>query len=166
MFTGNLLYHQQNFTDQSTPLKILVDADACPVAIKTILFKAADRAKIAVHLFANHSLKVPPSPYIRFTQVAAGFDIADHEIVKQLEKGDLVVTQDIPLADEVISAEATAITPRGELLTSANIKSRLNMRDFMDTLRGSGVQTGGPPPLSQQDKQQFANHLDRLLAKR
>ena len=147
-------------------MKILVDADACPVAIKTILFKAADRAKVHVHLFANHGIKVPPSPFICFSQVGAGFDVADHEIVKQVCDGDIVITQDIPLADEVISANATAITPRGELLTAANIKSRLNMRDFMDTLRSSGVQIGGPAPLSQQDKQQFANHLDRLLAKR
>ena len=147
-------------------MNIWVDADACPVAIKSIIFKAADRTQVETYLLANHPLKIPPSKFIRFMQVSSGFDVADDEIVKRVSAGDLVVTQDIPLADEVITKGATALSPRGELFTKHNIKSRLNIRDFMDTMRASGVQTGGPPPLSQSDKQTFANHLDSILAKR
>ena len=144
-------------------MKIWVDADACPVAIKEILFKAADRTEIMTTLLANHSLRIPPSKFIKFVQVTSGFDVADDEIVKRLSKGDLVITQDIPLASEVIDNGATALNPRGELYTTSNIRARLNIRDFMDTMRASGVQTGGPPPISQADKQAFANNLDRIL---
>jgi len=146
-------------------MKIWVDADACPVVIKEILFKAADRTKITTTLVANHHLKTPPSRYISFMQVSAGFDIADDEIVKKVVEGDLVITSDIPLADEVITKKAYALSPRGELYTASNIKSRLNIRDFMDTMRASGIQTGGPAPLSQSDRQAFANHLDSILNK-
>jgi len=144
-------------------MKIWVDADACPVVIKEILFKAAERTKIPITLVANHHIRIPPSRVIHFMQVSSGFDVADDEIVKLVEKNDLVITSDIPLADEVISKSAIALSPRGELFTKENIKSRLNIRDFMDTMRASGVQTGGPPALSQSDRQAFANHLDRLL---
>jgi len=144
-------------------MKIWVDADACPVVIKEILFKAAERTKITTTLIANHSIRIPPSRVIHFMQVSSGFDIADDEIVKRVEKNDLVITSDIPLADEVISKSAVALSPRGELFTKENIKSRLNIRDFMDTMRASGVQTGGPPALSQSDRQAFANHLDTIL---
>lgn len=144
-------------------MKIWVDADACPVVIKEILFKAAERTKIQTTLVANHYLRIPPSRVIHFMQVKSGFDIADDEIVKRVEKNDLVITSDIPLADEVISKSAIALSPRGELFTKENIKSRLNIRDFMDTMRASGVQTGGPPALNQSDRQAFANHLDSIL---
>ncbi len=139
-------------------LKIWVDADACPVVIKEILFKAANRTKIETTLVANHAMNLPPSRYLNFIQVGSGFDVADNEIV-----GDLVITSDIPLADEVITKGGLALSPRGELLTADNIKSKLSMRDFMDVIRSSGIQTGGPSPLSQSDRQAFANHLDRWL---
>ncbi|KGJ93009.1 YaiI/YqxD family protein [Colwellia psychrerythraea] len=144
-------------------MKIWVDADACPVVIKEILFKAADRAKIAITLVANHYVRIPPSPFISFMQVSNGFDVADDEIVKRVEANDLVITSDIPLADEVIGKSGIALSPRGELYTKENIKSRLNIRDFMDTMRASGVQTGGPSALNQTDRQNFANHLDRII---
>lgn len=146
-------------------MKIWVDADACPVVIKEILFRAAERAKIDTVLVANHFLKTPPSKYITFSQVSAGFDVADNEIVKRCERNDLVITADIPLAAEVVEKGCLALNPRGELYTDSNIKQRLNMRDFMDTLRSSGVQTGGVAPISQADRQMFANNLDKLLAK-
>lgn len=145
-------------------MKIWVDADACPVVIKEILFRAAERKQIQVTLVANHQIRIPPSKYIHFLQVPSGFDVADNEIVKRLEKGDLVITGDIPLASEVIDKGAMALNPRGEMYTTENIKQRLNMRDFMETMRSSGVEVGGgPPPLNQKDRQTFANHLDRLL---
>ncbi|WP_159821259.1 YaiI/YqxD family protein [Colwellia sp. 20A7] len=144
-------------------MKIWVDADACPVVIKEILFKAAERTGIETTLVANHHIRIPPSRVISFMQVNSGFDVADDEIVKRINTSDLVITSDIPLADEVISKSAIALSPRGELFTKDNIKSRLNIRDFMDTMRASGVQTGGPPPLSQSDRQTFANHLDKIL---
>ena len=146
-------------------MKIWVDADACPVVIKEILFKAAERTRVHTTLIANHHLRIPPSSVIHFMQVSSGFDIADDEIVKRVEENDVVITSDIPLADEVISKAAIALSPRGELFTKENIKSRLNIRDFMDTMRSSGVQTGGPPALSQSDRQNFANHLDKILTK-
>ncbi len=145
-------------------MKIWVDADACPVAIKQTLFRAADRTGTQVILVANQFLQIPPSKYISRIQVPKGFDVADNEIVQRCNAGDLVVTGDIPLADEVISKGCTALNPRGEVLTKENIKSRLNMRDFMDTLRSSGVQTGGPAALSSSEKQAFGNALDRWLA--
>ena len=143
--------------------KIWVDADACPKVIKEILFRAADRVGVPVILVANQPIHVPRSPHIRSIQVAAGFDVADNHIVQQLETGDLVITADIPLAAEVIDKGCRALNPRGELYTTENIRQRLNMRDFMDTLRGSGINTGGPPALSQADRMAFANQLDRLL---
>jgi uncharacterized protein len=146
--------------------RIWVDADACPVAIKEILFRAAQRAQISVTLVANHALRVPPSPYIRSIQVPGGFDVADNEIVRQVITGDLVVTQDIPLAAAVIDKGALAIHPRGELYTPETIKQRLTMRNFMEELRSAGVDTGGPSALHPRDKQAFANQLDRWLAQR
>ncbi len=146
-------------------MNIWVDADACPVAIKEILFRAADRTRTAVTLVANQSLSVPPSQFIKTLRVSAGFDVADNEIVKRVQTGDLVITSDIPLASEVIDKGALALAPRGELFTAENIRQRLNMRDFLETMRSSGIQTGGPPPLSQTDRQEFANNLDRILHK-
>jgi uncharacterized protein YaiI (UPF0178 family) len=146
-------------------MKIWVDADACPVVIKDILFRAADRTGTSLTLVANQPLQVPSSRFIKTIQVPSGFDVADNEIVKRLEAGDLVVTADIPLAAEVIEKGGHALNPRGELYTQENIRARLNMRDFMDTLRASGVNTGGPPTISQRDRQDFANNLDRFLAR-
>lgn len=146
-------------------MNIWVDADACPVVIKDILFRAARRTGVQTTLLANHHLRVPASPNIAFVQVPQGFDVADNEIVKRVQSGDLVVTSDIPLAAEAIEKGAVALSPRGEFHTADNIRARLNMRDFMDTLRSSGVDTGGPPALSQNDRMAFANHLDSLLAK-
>jgi uncharacterized protein YaiI (UPF0178 family) len=146
-------------------LKIWVDADACPVVIKEILFKAAERTAIQLTLVANQPVRVPPSRYISSIRVSPGFDVADNEIVKSVERGDLVITGDIPLAADVIEKGGHALSPRGERFTTENIKARLNIRDFMDTLRGSGIDTGGPPALSQGDRKAFADHLDRILAK-
>lgn len=147
-------------------MEIWVDADACPVVIKEILFRAAERTGVQVTLVANQALRVPNSRFVKMLQVSTGFDVADNEIVKRVEPGDLVVTSDIPLAAEVIDKGAAALSPRGEMFTVDTIKARLNMRDFLDTLRSSGIESGGPPALSQSDRQAFANHLDRLLAKR
>ena len=144
-------------------MKIWCDADACPVVIKDILFKAANRTATQLTLIANQSVAVPPSKYIKSIRVQSGFDVADNEIVKRMQRGDLVITSDIPLAAEVIDKGGTSLSPRGELYTVENIRSRLNMRDFMDSLRSSGVDTGGPPPLNQSDRKTFANHLDRIL---
>jgi len=144
-------------------MQIWVDADACPSVIKDILFRAAERVGIPLILVANQPLRTPPSRHIRAIQVSAGFDVADNEIVKRVDAGDLVITADIPLAAEVIDKGGHALNPRGEMYTTENIKSRLNVRDFMDTLRASGIQTGGPAPLSQSDRQAFANQLDRWL---
>ncbi len=146
-------------------MKIWVDADACPVVIKDILFRAANRMEVGMTLVANHMLHIPPSHYINFLQVPVGFDVADNEIVKRLVAGDLVITGDIPLAAEVIDKGAHALNPRGELYTVENIKARLNMRDFMDTMRASGINSGGPPALSKSDRQAFANELDKFLTK-
>lgn len=146
-------------------MKIWVDADACPVVIKDILFRAANRTGTLVTLVANQPLQVPPSEFIRTVQVSSGFDVADHEIVKRLEPGDLVITADIPLAAEVIAEGGFALNPRGELYTENNVRARLNMRDFMDTLRASGINTGGPPAINQRDRQEFGNSLDRFLAR-
>lgn len=146
-------------------MNIWVDADACPGAIKEILFRAAQRTGLQLTLVANHPLPVPPQANIRMLQVTSGFDVADNKIVELAAADDLVITADIPLAAEVIEKGAHVLSPRGERLTADNIKPRLNMRDFMDTMRSSGMQSGGPPPLNNQDKQRFANHLDKLLAK-
>jgi len=145
-------------------MEIWVDADACPVAIKEILFRAAQRVQIHLTLVANQPVRVPHSKWIRFVQVASGFDIADNEIVQRTQAGDLVITSDIPLAAEVIAKGAHALSPRGERYTKDNIGSRLNMRDFMETMRASGIHSGGPAPMSQTDRTQFANQLDKVLA--
>jgi len=146
-------------------LKIWVDADACPVVIKDILFKAAERTKVDMTLVANHSMRIPPSRYITFLQVTQGFDVADNEIVQRIAVGDLVITGDIPLAAEVIEKGGHALNPRGEMYSTDNIKQRLAMRDLMDSLRSSGVDTGGPSAMSQSDRQKFANSLDGFLTK-
>jgi uncharacterized protein YaiI (UPF0178 family) len=147
-------------------MRIWVDADACPVAIKEILYRVANRAGIELTLIANQMLRVPPSPWIRALQVPSGFDVADQRIALEAEAGDVVVTADIPLAALVVAKGAVVIDPRGELLDKGNIQERLTMRNFMETLRNSGVETGGPAALSSADKQAFANQLDRLLARR
>lgn len=145
-------------------LSIWVDADACPRVIREILFRAAKRVERPLVLVANHAIAVPSSPWIRSLQVAQGFDVADNLIVQQVSEGDLVITADIPLAAEVIEKGAGVISPRGEQFTRNNIRQRLNMRDFMDTMRASGEVGGGPPALGERDKQAFANALDRYLA--
>ena len=147
-------------------MAIWVDADACPNVIKEILFRAADRTQTPLTLVANQNIRVPPSRFIRSVRVAAGFDVADNEIVRLCEAGDLVITADIPRAAEVLAKGAAAINPRGERYTEATIRERLTMRDFMDTLRASGIQTGGPDSLSQRDRQQFAAQLDKWLLER
>ncbi len=147
-------------------MQIWVDADACPKAIKDILFRVAERTKITTTLVANQFLQTPPSRYIKLLQVASGYDVADNEIVKCLSAGDLVITGDIPLAFEVICKGGHALNPRGERYTQDTIKERLSMRDFMDTLRGSGIDTGGPAALSSKDIQAFANQLDKFLVQR
>jgi len=147
-------------------VKIWVDADACPGAIKDIVFRAAERTKVPAVFVANQFLRLPPSLHVRSIQVPKGFDVADNHIAASVQAGDLVVTADIPLAAEVIAKQAHALNPRGELYTVENVRERLNMRDFMDTLRAGGVQTGGPPAFSKADAQAFANQLDRLLAQR
>ena len=147
-------------------MKIWVDADACPVVVKEILFRAADRTGVELTLVANQPLATPSSANISTLQVPKGFDVADDEIVKRLDAGDLVITSDIPLAAEVIEKGGHALSPRGELHTTENIRARLNMRDFLDTMRSSGVEMGGgPAAFGQRDKQEFANNLDRFLTK-
>ena len=146
-------------------MQIWVDADACPKVIKEILFRAAERRKIKLTLVANKLLYCPPSKVIQAIQVPAGFDVADNKIVELTAPGDLVVTADIPLAADVIARGGHALNPRGELYTKDTIQERLSMRNFMDSLRGSGVETGGPPIFSQSDRQAFANQLDKFLVK-
>lgn len=146
-------------------MQIWVDADACPGVIKEILFRAAERKQIQTVLVANQLIRHPPSPWIRAVQVPKGFDVADNHIVDSASVGDLVITADIPLAAAVIDKGAHALNPRGEFYSKENIRQLLDMRNFMDTLRSSGVETGGPASFSQADRQTFANQLDRLLAK-
>ncbi len=146
-------------------MQIWVDADACPLVIKEILFRAAERAQITLTLVANKLLRTPPSPWIKAIQVEAGFDVADRKIAELVQGGDLVITADIPLAADVIERGGHALNPRGEFYTKENIQERLTLRNFMDELRGSGVNTGGPAVFSQGDRQAFANQLDRFLAK-
>ncbi len=147
-------------------MTIWVDADACPKVVKEILFKAANRKEVELILVANHYMQVPKSKWIRFIQVEQGFDVADNYIVQNVIEGDLCITQDIPLADELLDAGAQVLTPRGDAMTKQNIKQRLNMRDFMETMRSSAVEMkGGPAAFGQKDKQSFANSLDRYLAK-
>ena len=145
--------------------RIWVDADACPKALREIILKAAKRVAIKAIFVANHNLGIPITSYSAFVQVSSGFDVADDYIAEQISAGDLLISNDIPLADQAITAGALVINMRGDELTQANIKSRLNLRDFMDTMRSSGVQTGGPPPLSQRDRANFANALDRFLTR-
>lgn len=145
---------------------IWVDADACPIVIREILYKAARRAEVVTTFVANHHLTLPKSPFIRFQPVSSGFDVADNWIVQHIQAGDLLISGDIPLADEAISKKAEVLNTRGERLTKENIKSRLNIRDFMDTLRSSGIQSGGPSALGAKERQAFANALDRWLARR
>jgi uncharacterized protein YaiI (UPF0178 family) len=148
-------------------MQIWVDADACPGVVRDILFRAAARTGVDLTLVANQPLTKPSAPNIRMLQVSHGFDVADAEIVRRLEAGDLVITNDIPLAAEVIAKGGHALSPSGEMHTKDNIGARLNMRDFLDTMRSSGVEMGGgPAAYSQRDKQAFANALDRFLAKR
>lgn len=146
-------------------MRIWVDADACPAVIKEILFRVAERRRLETILVANQPVRVPKSRYVRAVQVASGFDVADNEIVQRLEPGDLAVTADIPLAAEVLAKGGHALNPRGELYSTDTIQAKLTMRDFMDTLRASGVHTGGPPALGQADRKAFADQLDRLLTR-
>lgn len=146
-------------------MKIWVDADACPAAVKEILFRAADRVEMQLTLVANRPVRIPPSPNIRFIQVPHGFDVADGKIAELASRGDLVVTSDIPLAAQVIEKGVIALNPRGERYTRDNIGEALSLRNFMDGMRGAGVQTGGPPAFSHADRQAFARELDRLLSK-
>lgn len=144
---------------------IWVDADACPNLIKQILYRAAERTGIALCLLANQPIAVPPLPNISMVQVKQGFDVADNEIVRRVQSGDLVITSDIPLADEVLSKGGLALSTRGEMFSSSTIKSKLTMRDFLDTLRGSGIHSGGPAQMGETEKRRFANALDAYLAK-
>ena len=144
-------------------MAIWVDADGCPSAIKEILFKAAKRTRMQLILVANRAMVVPRSPFITARLVSSGFDVADREISERAQPGDLVVTSDIPLAAEVIEKGCYALSPRGELYSADSIRGRLNMRDFLDTLRSSGINTGGPSALNQGDRKRFADNLDRLL---
>jgi len=146
-------------------MHVWVDADACPVVIKDILFRAAERTNLLLTLVANQPLKIPRHKRISSLQVGQGFDVADNEIVRRVSEGDLVITADIPLAAEVIGQGALALSPRGEQYNKNNIEARLTMRNFMDTLRSSGVNTGGPPALNQADRKAFADQLDKILAK-
>ncbi len=145
-------------------MKIWVDADACPVVIKEILYRTAERTHTLVTLVANQPLKIPKSAFIKFLRVGSGFDVADHEIVKQISPGDLVITADIPLAAEVVDNGALALNPRGELYSTENITSRLYVRDLMESFRATGIETQGPPPMGQKDRQLFANNLHKLLS--
>jgi len=146
-------------------MHIWVDADACPVAVKEILFRAAERLQISMTLVANKPLRTPPSRFVRMVQVPRGIDVADGEIARRLERGDLVVTADIPLAADVVARGGHALNPRGEFYTPDNIRERLALRDFLEEQRGSGVQTGGPPPLDKTDLKRFADQLDRFLTR-
>ncbi len=144
-------------------MQIWVDADACPKVIKDILFRAANRTKTPLILVSNQLLDIPASPFISKIKVPHGFDVADNHIVKHMQKGDLIITADIPLADAVIDKEGIALNPRGELYSKSNIKQRLSIRDFSTQLRNSGVNTGGPNKISQREIQAFANYLNRYL---
>jgi len=146
-------------------MQIWIDADACPKVVKEILFRASQRTGIPITMVANQYIPKPSSPLIKAVQVSQGFDEADNYIVDNLAAGDLLITADIPLASDAIDKGAHVINPRGEEYTIENIKQRLNMRDFMEQMRSIGEASGGPPPLNQSDRQQFANALDRLLAK-
>jgi uncharacterized protein YaiI (UPF0178 family) len=146
-------------------MKLWVDADACPKVIRDVILRAAERTNMTCTFVANHVIPLPRRDNIHFQQVQSGFDVADNEIVRRADAGDLVITSDIPLADELLTKKVMALSPRGELFTDDTIKARLNIRDFMETMRSSGIQTGGPSTLSQTDRREFANHLDRIIAK-
>lgn len=146
-------------------MPVWVDADACPVPVRDMLCRAANRWKVTVTFVANQRVNVPPSPYIQTRQVPQGFDVADNEIVELLSTGDLVITQDIPLAAEAIEKGASALSPRGQPFTPDNIRQRLAMRNFLEEMRNAGQMTGGPPSFSQSDKKAFADQLDRWLQK-
>ncbi len=153
-------------TDLFHTMTIWVDADACPTLIRDILYKAARRTGVPLTLIANQYIRTPKALNITSVQVSQGFDVADNEIVKRAQLDDLVITSDIPLAAEVMEKGAHALTPRGELYEMDTIRQKLNLRDFMDSMRSTGVQVGGgPPPMNAADRQQFANHLDRYLTK-
>lgn len=145
-------------------MHIWVDADACPLAVKEILYRAAERLEVPLTLVANKLLGVPRSSWIRAIQVSRGFDVADNEIARRLEPGDLVITADVPLAADVIAKGGHALNPRGELYTTENIRERLQTRDFLEKLRETGVQTGGPAPFDNADRKRFADQLDRFFA--
>ena len=151
---------------EQIPFTIWVDADACPIVIREILYRAAIRERTTLVLVANQFIQTPRSDHIRKIQVAQGFDVADDTIIERISPGDLLITSDIPLAAGAIDKQAFVLSPRGEQFTRSNIRSRLNMRDFMDTMRASGIHSGGPPPLGQRDRQTFANHLDKILTSR
>ena len=146
-------------------MRILVDADACPRPVKDLLIRLAERREILVTFFANHWLTLPTSKFLSFEQVEKGFDVADQRIVTLVESGDLVITADIPLADEIIKKGAIGLNPRGELYTEENVRERLSVRDFMQDLRDSGLQTGGPPPFGVKDKERFANSFNKELTR-
>jgi len=147
-------------------MQIWVDADACPVVIRDILFRAAQRTGVTMTLVANKPVRYPAAENIRFMQVPPGLDAADRRIVESMSDGDLVITADVPLAAAAIEKGGVALNPRGELYTVENVRECLSVRNFLDELRGSGVNTGGPPALSLRERQMFANQLDRLLARR
>ena len=146
-------------------MKIWVDADACPVVIKQILFRAAERTRVPMTLVANQPMRIPQATGIDFVLVESGFDVADNEIVKRLSPGDLVITADIPLAADVIAKGGHALDPRGEMYSADTIKARVTMRDFMETLRASGIHADGTPAFRQSDRKAFAGQLDRFLAR-
>ncbi len=146
-------------------MRIWVDADACPGAIKEILFRAADRVRVELTLVANHPMRTPRSPYVKSMLVGAGFDVADRRIAELVEEGDLVITADIPLAADVVGKGAIALNPRGDLYDEESVGEALAMRNLMDELRSGGMVTGGPAPLGKTDRQAFANQLDRILAR-
>lgn len=146
-------------------MQIWVDADACPIVIKEMIFRVAERVRVQVTLVANQPLRTPPSRYIQSIHVPGGIDVADNRIVQLMRHGDLVITADIPLAADVVRKGGHALNPRGELYTEENIGNRLAMRNLMDELRRNGIKTDGPSSLSRRDRQSFANQLDRLLTK-
>lgn len=168
MLSGECIMPPPRYSEplRDTIMQIWVDADACPKPVKEILYRAAHKREVLTTLVANQCLSVPASPYIKSTQVSGGFDVADNYIVQELVAGDLVITADIPLAAEAIAKGAAVINPRGERYTKDSIGARLNMRDFMETMRSSGVVHDGPPPYNDRDKQAFANALDRLLTQK
>ncbi|MEN8381458.1 YaiI/YqxD family protein [Acinetobacter radioresistens] len=147
------------------PFKLWIDADALPRILRDVIMRASDRYQLEVTFVANQNVGITPSVRINSIQVMGGADQADQEIVNRMQNNDIVVTQDVPLAAQVIEKGGIAIHPRGEIFTTANIKARLHLRDFMDTLRGAGVQTGGPPPISDRDKREFASSLDQTILK-